>query len=103
MTPSDVPELDGAGRLLYGGRWVVLSPTEERLAVPLVEAFDHLVRPDVLRDAGWGADPPAIDSCRTAVRRLRRRCRSLGLDLQTIHGRGYVLHRGDPHSEAPTT
>ena len=101
--PPPAPELDGAGRLLYGGRWVALSPTEERLAAPLVRGFDHVVRTAVLREAGWGEAAPNEDSCRTSVRRLRRRCRSIGLELDTVWGRGYLLHRaGDDDQEPPS-
>jgi hypothetical protein len=41
--PSTTPELDGHGRLLRGGRWVPLSPTEEQLCTLLIGRFGTVV------------------------------------------------------------
>jgi DNA-binding response OmpR family regulator len=86
-----LPVLDGAGRLLHRGRWVVLSLTEERAAVPLVRSFGQLVSHEELCAAGWPRGEPSADCRVRMMRRLRDRCRALGLELTTIRGHGYVL------------
>jgi hypothetical protein len=87
------PLLDGRGRLMYEGRWVVLSETEERLAGPLVEHFGAVVRRPDLFNAGWPSGPPTENACRPTISRLRRRCAELGLDLTNVRGVGYTLSR----------
>jgi DNA-binding winged helix-turn-helix (wHTH) protein len=85
------PTLDGAGRLLYRERWVVLSLTEERAAVPLVRSFGHVVLHEDLCAAGWPAGRPSPNCRIRMMRRLSARCRALGLDVTTVRGRGYIL------------
>jgi hypothetical protein len=85
------PMLDGSGRLHYRGCWVTLSWTEERLAVPLVRFFRHVVSYEELATAGWPAGAPSENGRRLMMCRLRARWQPLGLELTTIRGRGYLL------------
>lgn len=88
------PLLDGAGRLIVGGRWVPVSRTEERLAAPLVERFGTVVPYDDLMAAGWpqgGADRALL---RPRISGLRRRVRLVGLELLSVRDVGHVLQHG---------
>ena len=86
------PTLDGAGRLLFQSRWVPLSPIEERIASRLVRFFGRVVPNQDLAAAGWADGMPTENGRRLMMRRLRDRCRELGLDLTAIRCRGYVLN-----------
>ena len=85
------PELDGAGRLIFGGRWVALSIVEERLARPLVEQFGLVVDYDELLQAGWPDEPKGKNLLRPRVSGLRRRVAPLGLELRSVREIGHVL------------
>jgi hypothetical protein len=85
------PVVDGSGRLHYHGRWVALSFTEERLARPLAQSFDHVVGYQELATVGWPTRAPTENGRRLMMCRLRERCRDVDLDVVTIRGRGYLL------------
>jgi two-component system, OmpR family, response regulator len=97
------PELDGAGRLLFAGRWVALSVVEERLARPLVEQFGRVVGYDELLHAGWPDEPKGKNLLRPRVSGLRRRVAALGLELRSVREVGHVLEPCPPRrsSTAP--
>jgi hypothetical protein len=85
------PVLDGSGRLIFSGRWVALSRTEERLACPLVERFGQVVHYDELLAAGWPDGGTDLGTFRPRLSRLRRHCLGLGLEVVNVRGAGHVL------------
>jgi hypothetical protein len=85
------PRLDGYGRLLHRGRWIALSPLQERLAGPLVHHLAEVVTLPTLAAAGWPGDPPPTTVLRGAIRRLRTCLEPLGLEITTVRRIGYLL------------
>jgi two-component system, OmpR family, response regulator len=88
------PLLDGAGRLIFGGHWVAVSRTEERLAGPLVERFGTVVPYDDIIAAGWPQGGADRELLRPRISGLRRRARLVGLDLLSVRDIGHVLQHG---------
>jgi hypothetical protein len=85
------PVLDGAGRIIFGGRWVPLSIVEERLAGPLVARFGDVVPYCELLGAGWPGENPDRRILRPRLSGLRRRVNTLGLELRSIRDVGHLL------------
>lgn len=86
-----VPEIDESGVLRFGKLSVVVSPTERRLMVPLVENFGSLTKKNELSDCLAGQVPPTRNALHLHIMRIRRRVNRVGLSITTIWGRGYVL------------
>jgi two-component system OmpR family response regulator len=98
---SQAPVLDGNGRLLRGPKWVTLSPMEEQLAEVLLEHFGEVVGDEALLAQGWPDERPTFTALRVQLMRLRRRVSTLGLEIKTVRGRGYVLQAAPaPPAEA---
>jgi len=93
-TPETPPRLDGNGRLLRGGRWVPLSPIEERLCRLLIGEFDAVVSDRRLMAGAWPGGSGTSTGLRLQVTRLRRRVADLGLEIRSVRGKGYVLQNG---------
>ena len=89
--PSTRPELDGHGRLLRGGRWVPLSPTEEQLCTLLIGDFGEVVSDTDLMARAWPEGTGTATGLRLQMTRLRRRIAELGLEVRSVRGKGYVL------------
>jgi hypothetical protein len=89
--PSARPALDGHGRLLRGGRWVALSPTEEQLCTLLIGEFGEVVSDRLLLDQAWPGGTGTPTGLRLQMTRLRRRIADLGLEVRSVRGKGYVL------------
>jgi two-component system OmpR family response regulator len=74
-----------AGRL-------ALADSEAAILAPLAENFQCVVPRKELVERGWGT---SSDEYRNAldlrILRLRRRIASLGLEIKTVWGRGYML------------
>jgi hypothetical protein len=87
-----VPELGEFGEFSFRGQRVFLSPTDERIARVLVASFDHGVAEDELFSRVWGRGGTAV-KVRVHVSRLRKRVLPLGLEITSIRGYGYRLHR----------
>jgi two-component system, OmpR family, response regulator len=95
--PAGRPELDGNGRLLRGGNWVPLSPTEEQLCTLLIDAFGEVVSDTTLIATVWPRGTGTATGLRLQMTRLRRRIADLQLEVRSVRGRGYVLqHRAAP-------
>jgi len=88
------PRVGGDGRLRYGTHWIALSPIEHRLARVLAERFGEVVASDLLARAAWPDDGTNEGALRVHLTRLRRRLRSLGLEVQNVRGRGYLMEHG---------
>ena len=85
------PQVGGDGRLRYGSQWIALSPIELRLARVLTERFGEVVTSDVLAGAAWPDEGLNEGALRVHLTRLRRRLRPLGLEVQNVRGRGYLI------------
>ena len=84
------PALDEFGQLIYHGRSLYLSPTDELIVRALIDVFGEVVGDDQLLEAAWpdGGTPQAL---RVHISRLRRRLAPLGLALRCIRGAGYLM------------
>lgn len=85
------PTLDDDGVLRSGGRWVALSPVEQRLVATLLERYGAVVGRQTLSRAGWLEDAPSRNALDVKIFRLRQRIEPLGLTIRTVRGRGYLL------------
>ena len=86
------PVMKGDGRLVFRGRWVALSQTEEAIAGVMLRQFGEVVDLSALV-GGCGDQPPSEAAIRVHLTRLRKRIKPLGLAIHVVHGRGYVLER----------
>lgn len=87
------PQVIGDGRLRYGAQWIALSPIEHRLAKVLADRFGDVVHSEVLAAAAWPDEDSNEGALRVHLTRLRRRLRSLGLEIQNVRGRGYLMEQ----------
>jgi hypothetical protein len=94
------PLVGGDGRLLYGPRWIVLSPGQERLARVLAEHFGHPVKTESLLGPGLGR-PSTLDGLRALIHGLRRALGPLGLQIVSLHGLGYTLQSRSVPTSTP--
>ena len=85
------PQVGGDGRLRYGTQWIALSPIEHRLAEVLAARFGEVVSSELLAHAAWPDEGINEGALRVHLTRLRRRLRSLGLEVQNVRGRGYLM------------
>jgi two-component system OmpR family response regulator len=93
------PQVDGDGLLRYRGRWVALPPVEGVLVAMLVDRFGAVVGRDTLSRRTWPAGEPtrALDVC---MLRLRRRIAPLGLEVRTVHSRGFLMQAAQSRADA---
>ncbi|HEX2575257.1 MAG TPA: winged helix-turn-helix domain-containing protein [Aquihabitans sp.] len=89
-----VPELDENGLLRVSGRWVSLPPVEHRLMIVLLDRYRAVVSREALARAGWPDGIPGRNVLDVHIVRLRRRLAPLGLSIQTVRSRGYLLEEG---------
>jgi len=87
--PDELPTLEDGDLLRFEGGWVALSPTETKVVRVLLDRFDRCVTRATL-EALVGA-APGSSSLNSVVKRLRTRISPLGLTVNNVHGRGYVL------------
>ncbi|HZQ26864.1 MAG TPA: helix-turn-helix domain-containing protein [Acidimicrobiales bacterium] len=102
LDTADPPHLDPDGVLRMGGRWVALPPVEARLTSALLGRFGAVVSRDNLAGAGWPDGAPGRNALDVHVLRLRRRIAPLGLIIQTVRARGYLLERDVLAGDAST-
>jgi len=88
---AELPALDEYGLLRYRGHWVAVSSTEERVLRPLLGSWRHLVRSEQLVETVWPTTKVKANAIHTVVRRLRRRLQPLGLTVETIRARGFLM------------
>ncbi len=89
-----VPDLDENGLLRVSGRWVSLPPVEHRLMTVLLDRYRAVVSREALARAGWPDGIPGRNVLDVHIVRLRRRLAPLGLSIQTVRSRGYLLEEG---------
>jgi DNA-binding winged helix-turn-helix (wHTH) protein len=98
---AELPDLDEYGLLRYRGHWVAVSSTEERVLRPLLGSWRHLVRSEQLVETVWPTTKVKANAIHTLVRRLRRRLQPLGLTVETIRARGFLMEPlPEDHSHA---
>lgn len=88
---AQVPVLDNNGLLRLSGRWVSLPPVEHRLMAALLDRYRAVVSREALAKAGWPDGIPGRNVLDVHIVRLRRRLGPLGLSIQTVRSRGYLL------------
>ena len=98
--PYGVPQIDDAGVLRFGDRWVSLTPVEARLVGYLLETPGAVFPRQQLIAAGRRAEEEkneeaARNTLDSQVLRLRRRLQPMGLTVRTVRSRGYILDRVD--------
>jgi len=85
------PHVGEDGRLSFDGDWIALSPIEHRLAGLLAERFGEVVEGELLAGAAWPDEGINEGALRVHLTRLRRRLRAVGLEVQNVRGRGYLM------------
>ncbi len=89
------PEIDAAGLVRFGDKWVALPPVEARIVQALVEGWGGVVSRETLAEKGW---PDASVGGRNAldvhITRIRKRLRDSGMALRTVRSKGYLLEAG---------
>ncbi len=93
-TPPSSIVLDGDGLARRHGRWVALSDLEVRLVRPLLAANGRCVSRAVLLEAAWAGEERHDRAVDGAIRRVRSKLRSLGVQIHGIAGVGYLLEVG---------
>jgi DNA-binding response OmpR family regulator len=89
-----VPRLD-EGVLRVGAQVVVLPPIQARIVAALLERRDAVVSRDTLLRRGWPDEKPKDRNVLDVhVARLRRLIAPTGLQIRTVHRRGYLLSIG---------
>lgn len=82
------------GVLHCDGALVVLPPIQARLAEILLERLDTVVGRDALVRKCWPDQAPEDRNVLDVhIAKLRRHLAGTGLDVRTVHRRGYLLHR----------
>jgi DNA-binding response OmpR family regulator len=81
------------GVLRMGNRIVVLPPIQARLADALLERMNAVVGRETLAKRAWpdGA-PEGRNVLDVHMAKLRRLLTGTGLDIRTVHRRGYLMH-----------
>lgn len=81
------------GVLRVGTRIVVLPPIQDRLAGALLERLNAVVGREALAKRAWpdGA-PEGRNVLDVHMAKLRRLLAGTGLDIRTVHRRGYLMH-----------
>jgi len=89
---SDAISLED-GVLRVGSRIVVLPPIQARLAGALLERMNAVVGREALAKRAWpdGA-PEGRNVLDVHMAKLRRLLVGTGIDIRTVHRRGYLMH-----------
>ena len=93
---EDVPRLDRDGLLRWRDRWVAVSPHEEAALHVLLDRWGRMVPRASLSAAVWPDGLPSGRALNTLVGRLRKRLEPLGLTIETIRARGFLLAVSQP-------
>jgi len=93
------------GVLRAGDRLVVLPPIQARLATTLLERMNAVVGRETLAKRAWPEGPPAGRNVLDVhMAKLRRLLTGTGVDIRTVHRRGYLMHlvpAGDATTSGP--
>jgi DNA-binding response OmpR family regulator len=81
------------GVLRAGSRLVVLPPIQARLAATLLERMNAVVGRETLARRAWPEGAPAGRNVLDVhMAKLRRLLTGTGVDIRTVHRRGYLMH-----------
>ena len=81
------------GVLRIGTRLVVLPPIQARLAGALLERMNAVVGRETLTRRAWPEGAPAGRNVLDVhMAKLRRLLVGTGVDIRTVHRRGYLMH-----------
>jgi DNA-binding response OmpR family regulator len=81
------------GVLRVGTRLVVLPPIQARLAGALLERMNAVVGRETLARRAWPEGAPAGRNVLDVhMAKLRRLLTGTGVDIRTVHRRGYLMH-----------
>jgi DNA-binding response OmpR family regulator len=81
------------GVLRVGTRIVVLPPIQARLAAALLERMNAVAGRETLARHAWPQGAPAGRNVLDVhMAKLRRLLSGTGLDIRTVHRRGYLMH-----------
>ena len=75
----------------FQGEAVPLSPVEARVIDALMKRFGAVVSRRDLTESVWPEEAPPRNALDVHISRVRRRVASLGLQIRTVRGRGYLL------------
>jgi DNA-binding response OmpR family regulator len=85
------------GVLRAGDHVVVLPPIQARLAAALLERESAVVSRDTLLRRGWPEEKPKDRNVLDVhLARLRRLLNGTGIEIRTVHRRGYLLRTETP-------
>jgi DNA-binding winged helix-turn-helix (wHTH) protein len=91
---EDIDLADGA--LQVGEHLVVLPPIQASLAAALLERRGAVVSREALLRRGWPDEKPKDRNVLDVhLARLRRLLAGTGIEIRTVHRRGYLLETGD--------
>ncbi|MGH1489243.1 MAG: winged helix-turn-helix domain-containing protein [Acidimicrobiales bacterium] len=71
--------------------WVSLPDLEARIVEVLLSRFGRVADRQSLLSAGWPGEEPSRNLLDVHLHRLRRRIEPIGLRIQTVRKRGYLL------------
>ncbi len=81
------------GVLQVGNRIVVLPPIQARLAGAMLERMNAVVGREALTKRAWAdGAPEGRNVLDVHMTKLRRLLAGTGLDIRTVHRRGYLMH-----------
>jgi DNA-binding winged helix-turn-helix (wHTH) protein len=92
----DLPWLDDDGLLRHQGSWVAVSPHEEAVLRLFLARWGRMVPRASLAEAVWPSSPSNTRALNTLVGRLRKRLEPLGLTIETIRARGFLMAARHP-------
>lgn len=75
----------------FRGRWVSLGSVEAAVARVLLARLGDVVSRGEVEAAAWGERVVRANTTDRQAHRLRTHLRSIGLELHTLRGKGYVL------------
>lgn len=90
------PSLDSNGVLETGHGRVVVPDIEARLLQTMLDQLNKVTDLEKLLEAGWPGSTPSRNLFDVHLHRLRRRIGPVGLEIQTIRKRGWILQMAGP-------
>jgi hypothetical protein len=94
-TDDPRPRLDEDGLLRVGRDWVAVPDAQLPVVALLVDRFEMIVPKEAIVEAYVAAGHSGHEaSIRSLLTRISHRVAGLGLQLDTVRGRGVVLRRG---------
>lgn len=94
-TDEDSPAIDDDGVLRTERGWIALSEVEVKLMSELVGRYRTVVDRDSLQNAAWPNQQVSRNLLDVYLHKLRPRVIAVGLEINTVRKRGYLLDRID--------